>query len=42
MKKFKTLLIMTLCFAFIVTTTTVAPDYDIKPCDHHWVQPDTL
>lgn len=26
---------MTLCFAFIVTTTTVAPDYDITPCGHY-------
>ena len=41
MKKFKTLLIMTLCFAFIVTTTTVAPNYEINPCGHYWEQPDT-
>ena len=34
MKKIKTLLIMALCFAFIVTTTTVAPDYDTDPCGH--------
>ena len=34
MKKIKTLLIMALCFAFIVTTTTVAPDYDTNPCGH--------
>lgn len=26
---------MTLCFAFIVTTTTVAPDYDINPYGHY-------
>lgn len=34
MKKIKTLLILTLCFAFIITTTTVAPNYDVNPCGH--------
>lgn len=35
MKKFKTLLIMTLCFTFIITTTPVTPDYDIQPLGHY-------
>ena len=35
MKKFKTLLIMMLCFTFIITTTTVTQDYDINPLGHH-------
>ena len=34
MKKFKTLLILTLCFTFVVTTTTVTPNYDVNPCGH--------
>lgn len=42
MKKFKTLLIMALCFAFIVTTTTVAPNYDTNPCGHHTNNGDTI
>ena len=26
---------MTLCFAFILTTTTVAPNYEISPYGHY-------
>lgn len=42
MKRIKTLFIMALCFAFIVTTTTVTPDYDINPCDHYWDKGETI
>ena len=35
MKKFKMLLAMVVCFAFIITTTTVNSNYDINPCGHY-------
>lgn len=35
MKKVKTLFILTLCFTFIVTTTTVTRNYDISPYGHY-------
>lgn len=34
MKKFKKLLIITFCFALLLTTTTVPNNYDINPCGH--------
>ena len=38
MKKFRNLLVLTLCFAFMVTTVdtyTYSTDYEISPLEHH-------
>lgn len=35
MKRLKTVLIMTLYFAFIITTTTITPNYSINSCEHY-------
>lgn len=35
MKKLKTLLILTLCFTFIITTSNLNMNSDINPLGHH-------
>ncbi len=34
MKKFKSILILTFCFALLLTTTNVTGDYGIDTCGH--------
>lgn len=35
MKNFKKLLIITFCFALVLSTTTIPGDYEINPLGHH-------
>lgn len=35
MKKFKSILILTFCFALLLTTTNVTGDYGVAPCGHY-------
>lgn len=44
MKKFKTLLILTLCFTFMITTTdsyTYHANYEITPLGHYFNEPES-
>lgn len=34
MKNLKKLLIITFCFALVLSTTTIPGDYEINPCGH--------
>ena len=42
MKKFKILLIMTLCFAFVLTTNIVTPNYDVNYVLKRYASDDNL